>query len=987
MHLRPDPPINPSPYVCIAATSLWSIHLVIFARASVAQHISHVQSATVATGIGGVLGNKGGVATGFVYKESTTMAFVTAHLHAYMDRVRERGENYSDICKNLRLSTSTQADQFLHQFDHVYFFGDLNYRTDLGAMGTPDEYGKVQSLIAQKDFGTLLAADQLGKELDAGRVFAGFREGRPTFAPTYRMEKGADAYSNKKYQNASYTDRVLWRSRAGLKPRVSQLYYDAAFTVNISDHRPVGSGFLLSTRVPYINLDRLDNVNNAANRNACTISVAYIRYDDVVLPRADQLAGEANLDVTAAVAAIHKARARAIQSAMGEDGGDGSGSGPAGGAAASAAVIGGSTGAPLTTAASAGSTSVAASGVPAPSGGEGASIDALSATLSSFKPEDYFLELCAPFLEDSVSTAPGMPVSMLPHGARRFTEAGSSGSAGSASSSLSAAASGSTALAALAAAADSAGSASGTNSMIGSVSAHWGPDGIPDMIANLPEPRWLQDQCIIATLRRKGGAMVGQAEISLKDAYLCMERELPLGVQGLTLNAVLEHPVLSSMFAHYTVSKLASESLDCYRAHLAYQELCAAGPFIAGAEVRLAAAHTIAETFIWSSAPRMVHVSGPVTARLKAALNKAGVAFGISPAGTAAPAATSSPGGTAALRPILSTPEEAAAAVESHLPPTLFAEIAAEVYRAMEVESLPGFKKAYAAVIAAAGLSFSTTAVVGIPTPDLDAAPGAAAATSSSGSTLEASNVATPCAPFCVPLVRDGCTVGVLRGGIMMSSLQALGEKSQRIRELQRFLRRRSSVHRMTASGTEPVAQGTVALDDPTISAGASQAASLARMQKLFGGSAPTGGAGASAALQLNNINSIARLPSADLQRLKQAVDGTLAPVTPMTEAADDYLLLADIVAGAALVERGVSDALKAPAGSKAAEAKLHSRILARSATMAIGSSMPDSAVTTRALRVLLQLSLQRLAKAEAALAAANIDPGYGDKSTDLASR
>ena len=41
------------------------------------------------------------------------------------------------------------------------------------------------------------------------------------------MEKGLDAYNNKKNQNPSYTDRILFRSLNGLDGKVAPLYYGA----------------------------------------------------------------------------------------------------------------------------------------------------------------------------------------------------------------------------------------------------------------------------------------------------------------------------------------------------------------------------------------------------------------------------------------------------------------------------------------------------------------------------------------------------------------------------------------------------------------------------------------------------------------------------------------------------------------------------------------------------------------------------------------
>jgi hypothetical protein len=93
--VRDDPPVVPSQYTQVAVVTLWGIHLLVFARASVAQHISHVQTSTAATGIAGVLGNKGGAGVGFVYREATSLAFVTSHLAARPERIAQRGDNYS----------------------------------------------------------------------------------------------------------------------------------------------------------------------------------------------------------------------------------------------------------------------------------------------------------------------------------------------------------------------------------------------------------------------------------------------------------------------------------------------------------------------------------------------------------------------------------------------------------------------------------------------------------------------------------------------------------------------------------------------------------------------------------------------------------------------------------------------------------------------------------------------------------------------------
>ena len=58
------------------------------------------------------------------------------------------------------------------------------------------------------------------------------QEAEIRFPPTYRMEKGkADQYSNKKHQNPSYTDRVLYRSLPRLEDGVTTIFYGADFSM------------------------------------------------------------------------------------------------------------------------------------------------------------------------------------------------------------------------------------------------------------------------------------------------------------------------------------------------------------------------------------------------------------------------------------------------------------------------------------------------------------------------------------------------------------------------------------------------------------------------------------------------------------------------------------------------------------------------------------------------------------------------------------
>ena len=134
----------------------------IFVRMPHAVDVTNVSRCVVPTGIavakavtGVQLGNKGAVGIGFRWRE-TTLAFCMTHLPARADvsRLRKRESDYRRITHDLRLETPSVGApaggaavasgggsataalpagglDFIHSHDHVWFFGDTNYRVDL----------------------------------------------------------------------------------------------------------------------------------------------------------------------------------------------------------------------------------------------------------------------------------------------------------------------------------------------------------------------------------------------------------------------------------------------------------------------------------------------------------------------------------------------------------------------------------------------------------------------------------------------------------------------------------------------------------------------------------------------------------------------------------------------------------------------------------------------------------------------------------------
>ena len=85
--------------------------------------------------------------------------------------INRRNQNYHDIVKGMNALKTRRLNQFhlTNQFHHLFFFGDLNYRVDLGATEIV-EFAKRQDHVA------IYNEDQLRKEKERKKVFVGFGE-------------------------------------------------------------------------------------------------------------------------------------------------------------------------------------------------------------------------------------------------------------------------------------------------------------------------------------------------------------------------------------------------------------------------------------------------------------------------------------------------------------------------------------------------------------------------------------------------------------------------------------------------------------------------------------------------------------------------------------------------------------------------------------------------------------------------------------------
>jgi len=247
-------------YVPIAIHLLGGIQFGLFARKSFLDEIEDISIADITCGLGNVFHNKGAIAAFVTVKarnppresndspakaKSLKMVFVTAHLAAHVKNSDARDADFWRISSELAAqapegflplekkdSTPDDRSFLFDSVDRAFFCGDLNYRVDL-----PREVAEGAVLAGKPDenFPDLLKHDQLFRTIAEGRAFPGFTEGKISFAPTFKFDKGTGEYdTSHKQRIPAWTDRILfkpWGTRV--------ISYDSVPEAQHSDHRPV----------------------------------------------------------------------------------------------------------------------------------------------------------------------------------------------------------------------------------------------------------------------------------------------------------------------------------------------------------------------------------------------------------------------------------------------------------------------------------------------------------------------------------------------------------------------------------------------------------------------------------------------------------------------------------------------------------------------------------------------------------------------------
>lgn len=217
-------------YVLVRSDQLVGTALMMFVKQSEVDYVRNVEGATKKTGLGGMAGNKGGIAVSFSFA-NTSFCFITAHLAAGLNNVDERHNDYKTISSGLIFSRGRR----IKSHDSVIWLGDFNYR-----VGLPYDY--VKEIIRAGEYETLFEHDQLNKQMVKGETFPFYNEMQITFPPTYKFDNNSDEYdTSEKMRTPSWTDRILSRG-----PNLHQTSYGSEPNIKFSDHRPVYATFQAS---------------------------------------------------------------------------------------------------------------------------------------------------------------------------------------------------------------------------------------------------------------------------------------------------------------------------------------------------------------------------------------------------------------------------------------------------------------------------------------------------------------------------------------------------------------------------------------------------------------------------------------------------------------------------------------------------------------------------------------------------------------------
>lgn len=270
-------------YKLVVARHVGMTALMVFAKPELADRVRWIHTAGVGVGLW-EMGNKGAVGARIcltIDEEESELTFTAAHLAPFEERVLRRNQDWKNIVRSLAFTPAENLPQSSQEasrndetqplladrnqdeplpsplfkpHNHIFFAGDLNYRTSPKGPTRTDYLTFPQP----QTFTSWLPRDQLHAEQSAHRTLHGLTESPVTFPPTYKYsharagkpskkplpsasDEEPETYNWSRHRFPSWCDRILFTPTGGTAHG-----YTALPLQPTSDHRPVA----LSVTVP-----------------------------------------------------------------------------------------------------------------------------------------------------------------------------------------------------------------------------------------------------------------------------------------------------------------------------------------------------------------------------------------------------------------------------------------------------------------------------------------------------------------------------------------------------------------------------------------------------------------------------------------------------------------------------------------------------------------------------------------------------------------
>ena len=232
------------PYQVIKEMELTGIYLVVFTKASLIKYINNFDCQTMKNSLMSSR-NKGSLLLRFNVKD-TSIAIACNHLSYGQEKSDDRKEEISTV---LDSTFKKYPGIKFKNYDHFFFFGDLNIRVNLEKTSSLIEnLIKTDSTNLDKDFSELMAFDQFQDYKRICNLLSEMDEAPIKFSPTYKYIIGSYEYDIEK-RVPSWCDRIFFKKFSN----VECLAYNKCL-LTISDHQPIYA--LFKIKVEQINSEK-----------------------------------------------------------------------------------------------------------------------------------------------------------------------------------------------------------------------------------------------------------------------------------------------------------------------------------------------------------------------------------------------------------------------------------------------------------------------------------------------------------------------------------------------------------------------------------------------------------------------------------------------------------------------------------------------------------------------------------------------------------